>query len=113
MATTKKTTAKKTATTPKKQHEKKRNAPEQLELPSKPEKQPEPEYVDYMIPKRAGFEAVDQFFEYCLNGTVYRFKRGVMLHHPKWLYDAVIRKVEATDRVSDQAIAFQHNKKLN
>ena len=118
MATTKKTQAKKTTakTAPKKQKEYK-SLDEALtgvfQLPTKPEPQPEPEYVEYMIPKRPGFEAVDQFFEYCLNGTVYRFKRGVMLKHPKWLYDAVMRKVQATDSVSEQAAAFQNYKKLN
>ena len=111
MATTKKaTTTKKTAT----KCAKPAPAPEQSELPTQPAPAPEPEYVDYIIPKRAGFMEVDQYFEYCLNGTPYRFRRGVILHHPKWLYEAVMRKVEATDKVSTQASAFMNtSKKIN
>lgn len=111
MATTKKTT---TAKKPAAKRAAAAPAPEQLELPAQPTPAPTPEYVDYVIPKQPGFMDVDQFFEYCLNGTVYRFRRGVLLHHPKWLYEAVMRKVNAADRISDQAAAFMNtSKKLN
>ena len=111
MATTKKTTtSKKTAT----KCAKPAPAPEQPELPTQPAPAPEPEYVDYIIPKRAGFMEVDQYFEYCRNGVVYRFRRGVVLHHPREIYETVMQKENAADSVSEQAAAFMNtSKKLN
>lgn len=113
MATTKKTTtAKKTA--PKKKAVRPAEVTEQLELPSRPDPVQETEpYVEYIIPRRPGFEDVDQFFEYCRNGIVYRFRRGVLLRHPESLYRAVMRKVEASDRISESAAPFLNMKKLN
>ena len=112
MATTKKTETKKTT----------RKAPakkvaEQIEdaIPTKPEPvKLEEEKKSLMIPLDGSLESKDQFFEYCLNGMNYRFKRGVWHTLPAWLADAIIDKLRMRENVSPFVAEFQNtSKKLN
>ena len=109
MATTKNATAKK-ATAPKKAPVKES---EQLEIiPTKPEPViPEKEImVSYVIPRDPAFQSNDQFFEYNLNGINYRFRRGEILTHPKYLYDAVTAKLFARERINTSVAEFMDGK---
>ena len=116
MATTKKTTAKKAAA-PKKAKPVVKETAEQLEvIPKAPEPvvKPEEEIVSYVIPRDNSLESNDQFFEYSLNGVNYRFKRGVVLHHPKPLYDAISAVLFRRERKSPYIAEFENtSKKLN
>ena len=111
MATTKKTTTKKTTRAPKKV------APvqtaEQIEdaIPTKPEPIEPEETVSYVIPKDPSLSSGDQFFEWCLNGINYRFKRGEVLTHPRSLYDAISQKLRDRERVSPFIAEFQNTSK--
>lgn len=114
MATTKKTPAKKAATTKKAAPVTKE--PEQLSLPNKPEPvvTPQEEIVSYVIPRDKSLESTDQFFEYNLNGTNYRFKRGVVLNHPRKLYEAISNVLFRRERISPYIAEFMNtSKKLN
>lgn len=119
MATTKKTTAAKKATAPKKAPEKytvKADPVEQLELPHAPEPQPvaADEMVSYVIPRDPSFEANDQYFEWNLNGINYRFKRGEVLTHPRSFYEEVAAKLQLREHISPEVAEFMNkSKKLN
>lgn len=116
MATTKKTTAKKAAA-PKKVKPVVEETAEQLEvIPKAPEPvvKPEEEIIGYVIPRDNALESNDQYFEYSLNGVNYRFKRGVVLHHPKPLYDAISNVLFRRERISPYIAEFMNtSKKLN
>ena len=116
MATTKKTPAKKAAAPKKAPVAKKQEPAEQLSLPKAPEPvvNPKEEIISYVIPRDKSFESNDQYFEYCLNGANYRFKRGVVLNHPRWLYDAVSTVLFRRERISPYIAEFMNtSKKLN
>ena len=116
MATTKKTTAKKKAVTPKKES---KPVAEQLEcVPTKPEPvkpaTETEEMVSYVIPRDPAFEATDQYFEWNLNGINYRFKRGEVLTHPKSFYEAVSDKLRLREHISPEIAEYMNkSKKLN
>ena len=119
MATTKKTTPKKRAVTPKKEKPVVEPAAEQLECiptapePVKPAHEVE-EMVSYVIPKDPGMESNDQFFEINLNGVNYRFKRGEVLTHPKGFYQFIAYKLSLRENISPEVAEFKNNsKKLN
>lgn len=120
MATTKKTTAKKTAA-PKKAPVAKKTAPAaQIEdaiptapEPVKPAHEVE-EMVSYVIPKDPGMEPNDQFFEININGVNYRFKRGEVLTHPKGFYQFIAYKLSLREHRDPFIAEFQNtSKKLN
>lgn len=114
MATTKKTEAKKTTRAPKKVAP--ARTAEQIEdaIPTKPEPVKPEETVSYVIPRDPSLSSGDQFFEYCLNGINYRFKRGEVLTHPKSLYDAIYNVLMRRERKSPFIAEFQNtSKKLN
>ena len=115
MATTKKTETKKTTRAPKKVAP--ARTAEQIEdaIPTKPEPvKLEEEKKSLMIPLDGSLESKDQFFEYCLNGMNYRFKRGVWHTLPAWLADAIIDKLRMRENVSPFVAEFQNtSKKLN
>ena len=119
MATTKKTTAKKAATPKKAPAPKKpvvEESAEQLSLPKAPEPvvNPHEETVRYVIPRDNSLESSDQFFEYNLNGVNYRFMRGVVLEHPRKLYDAISAVLFRRERISPYIAEFMNtSKKLN
>lgn len=117
MATTKKTTAKKAAAPKKANKPAVANPAEQIEvIPKAPEPvvKPEEEIIGYVIPRDNALESNDQYFEYSLNGVNYRFKRGVVLHHPKPLYDAISNVLFRRERISPYIAEFMNtSKKLN
>jgi len=114
MATTKKTETKKTTCAPKKVAP--ARTTEQIEdaIPTKPEPVKPEETVSYVIPRDPSLSSGDQFFEYCLNGINYRFKRGEVLTHPKSLYAAINDVLMRRERKSPFIAEFQNtSKKLN
>ena len=116
MATTKKTETKKTPgkTAPKKQKEYKsldEAIADVFMLPTKPEPIEPEETVSYVIPKDPSLSSGDQFFEWCLNGINYRFKRGEVLTHPRSLYDAISQKLRDREKVSPFIAEFQNTSK--
>jgi len=114
MATTKKTETKKT--TRKAPAKKVAPTAEQIEdaIPTKPEPVKLEETVSYVIPRDPSLSSGDQFFEYCLNGINYRFKRGEVLTHPKSLYAAINDVLMRRERKSPFIAEFQNtSKKLN
>ena len=114
MATTKKTETKKTTRAPKKVAP--ASTAEQIEdaIPTKPEPVKPEETVSYVIPRDPSLSSGDQFFEYCLNGINYRFKRGEVLTHPKSLYEAINDVLMRRERKSPFIAEFQNtSKKLN
>ena len=115
MATTKKTTTKKTTGRPAKKTIPVQIA-EQIEdaIPTKPEPVKPEETVSYVIPRDPSLSSGDQFFEYCLNGVNYRFKRGEVLTHPRSLYEAINDVLMRRERKSPFIAEFQNtSKKLN
>lgn len=107
MATTKKTTTKK-APVPKKVAPVKEPEQSIVAPPVEEEK------INYVIPLDKSLESNDQFFEYNLNGINYRFKRGVILSHPRNLYDAISAVLFRRERVSPYIAEFMNtSKKLN
>lgn len=128
MATTKKTTTKKATSKPAPKKQKEYHSiddalagvldlqVEQIEdaIPTKPEPVKPEETVSYVIPRDPSLSSGDQFFEYCLNGINYRFKRGEVLTHPKSLYDAIYNVLMRRERKSPFIAEFQNtSKKLN
>ena len=114
MATTKKTPTKKTTRAPKKVAP--ARTAEQIEdaIPTKPEPVKPEETVSYVIPRDPSLSSGDQFFEYCLNGINYRFKRGEVLTHPRSLYKAINDVLMRRERKSPFIAEFQNtSKKLN
>ena len=114
MATTKKTTTEKKTRAPKKVAP--ARTAEQIEdaIPTKPEPVKPEETVSYVIPRDPSLSSGDQFFEYCLNGINYRFKRGEVLTHPRSLYEAINDVLMRRERKSPFIAEFQNtSKKLN
>ena len=107
MATTKKTTTKKAPGRPAKK------TAVQIEdaIPTKPEPIEPEETVSYVIPRDPSLSSGDQFFEWCLNGINYRFKRGEVLTHPRSLYDAISQKLMNREKVSPFIAEFQNTSK--
>ncbi|MBR5259991.1 MAG: hypothetical protein IKV48_05930 [Eggerthellaceae bacterium] len=107
MATTKKTPTKKAPGRPAKK------TAVQIEdaIPTKPEPVKPEETVSYVIPRDPSLSSGDQFFEWCLNGINYRFKRGEVLTHPRSLYDAISQKLRDREKVSPFIAEFQNTSK--
>ena len=112
MATTKKTPTKKAPGRPAKKTVPVQTA-EQIEdaIPTKPEPVKPEETVSYVIPRDPSLSSGDQFFEWCLNGINYRFKRGEVLTHPRSLYDAISQKLMNREKVSPFIAEFQNTSK--
>ncbi len=114
MATTKKTETKKANRAPKKVAPARTTEQSEDAIPTKPEPVEPEETVSYIIPRDPSFDSGDQFFEYCLNGINYRFRRGEVLTHPKSLYEAINDVLMRRERVSPFIAEFQNtSKKLN
>jgi len=62
------------------------------------------EMVTMMFPKDPALQDNDQFFVHCINGVIYRYKRGEYVQVPKTIADTVERKArmrnEAVQRIS-------------
>ena len=89
---------------------------EQISLPKAPEPVVDPadEIVEYIIPLDPDMPEGDQWFEYCLNGIVYRLKRGVVHKHPRRYAEAFLRKAELRARRFEAVQEFKNtSKKLN
>lgn len=103
MPTTKKTTTKKTTvkkTAPKKAEPVVEEVAEE-ELPyeiaseiATEKHMQNSELVTMIIPEDPSLGVGDQYWEHCVNGVNYRYKRGVELKIPKDLADTFIRKLK-------------------
>lgn len=51
-----------------------------------------------IIPRDPRFPKEDQFWEYCLNGVIYRYRRGVPQKVPATIYDSVVRKLRMQEQ---------------
>lgn len=95
--TTKKTTAKKTA--PKKAEPVVEEVVEEVPYEIASEKATEKhmqegEFVTMVIPEDPSLGAGDQYWEHCVNGVNYRYKRGEEIRIPKDLAETFIRKLK-------------------
>lgn len=125
MPTAKKTTTRKTApkkTAVKKVEEVKEEPVVEEEIPYEIASEIETEkrmqtgeFVDMIFPYNPALGSGDQYFEHCVNGVIYRYKRGEMVHVPKDLADTFARKEQMRTKMSVTYSEFMHGngKKLD
>lgn len=104
MPTAKKTAAKKTAPKPVAKEAVKEDVNETVPAPAPVdigeavekdtlERIAQEETKTIIIPRDPRFPKEDQFWEYCINGVIYRYRRGVPQEVPATIYDSVVRKL--------------------